>query len=133
MHNNIHKGYEKQYARKGSTLRFVICMPHNLLLFPWAPLHRVQEEVTRAVAEADASNEEQLTDLLVCLGQVRLFAGLARTVFMRCTYGILGREITKCTVILVCGVYVRFLPTLTNCPNFSVVWVTEAIRVRTIV
>ncbi|KAF5834523.1 hypothetical protein DUNSADRAFT_8774 [Dunaliella salina] len=32
-------------------------------------VRRVEEAVAKAVAEADANNEEQLTDLLVCLGQ----------------------------------------------------------------
>jgi len=36
--------------------------------------------------------------------------GLARTIYIRCIYGIFGREITKYTVIY--GVYVRFWPTL---------------------
>jgi len=36
--------------------------------------------------------------------------GLARTIYIRCTYGIFGREITKYMVIY--GVYIRFWPTL---------------------
>ena len=36
--------------------------------------------------------------------------GLARTIYIRCTYGIFGREITKYTGIY--GVYIRFWPTL---------------------
>jgi hypothetical protein len=36
--------------------------------------------------------------------------GLARTIYIRCIYGIFGREITKYTVIY--GVYIRFWPTL---------------------
>jgi len=39
--------------------------------------------------------------------------GLARTIHIRCIYGILGRNITKCTVIY--GVYIRFWPTLLMC------------------
>jgi len=39
--------------------------------------------------------------------------GLARTIYIRFTYGIFGREITKCTVIY--GVYIRFWPTLLIC------------------
>jgi hypothetical protein len=35
---------------------------------------------------------------------------LARTIYIRCKYGIFGREITKYTVIY--GVYIRFWPTL---------------------
>ena len=35
---------------------------------------------------------------------------LARTIYIRCIYGIFGREITKYTVIY--GVYIRFWPTL---------------------
>jgi hypothetical protein len=35
---------------------------------------------------------------------------LARTMYIRCIYGIFGREITKDTVIY--GVYIRFWPTL---------------------
>jgi len=38
------------------------------------------------------------------------YIGLARTIYIRCIYNILNREITKCTVIY--GVYIRFLPTL---------------------
>jgi hypothetical protein len=36
--------------------------------------------------------------------------GLARTIFIRCTYGIFDREITKYMVIY--GVYIRFWPIL---------------------
>ena len=36
--------------------------------------------------------------------------GLARTIHIRCIYGIFGREIIKYTVIY--GVYIRFWPTL---------------------
>ena len=36
--------------------------------------------------------------------------GLARTIYTRCIYGILGREITKFTVIY--NVYIQFSPTL---------------------
>jgi len=36
--------------------------------------------------------------------------GLARTIYIRCIYGIFGREIIKYTVIY--GVYIRFWPTL---------------------
>jgi len=39
--------------------------------------------------------------------------GLARTIYIRCTYGIFGREITKYTVIY--GVYIRSWPTLRMC------------------
>ena len=41
---------------------------------------------------------------------VSLWIGLARTIYIRCTYGMFGREITKYTVIH--NVYVRFWPTL---------------------
>ena len=36
--------------------------------------------------------------------------GMARTIYIRCTYGIFGREITIHTVIY--GVYIQFWPTL---------------------
>jgi hypothetical protein len=39
--------------------------------------------------------------------------GLARTIYIRCIYGIFGREIIKYTVIY--GVYIRFWPTLLIC------------------
>ena len=39
-----------------------------------------------------------------------VLVGLARTIYIRCLYGIFGREITKYTVIY--GVYIRFWPTL---------------------
>ena len=39
--------------------------------------------------------------------------GLARTIYIRCIYGIFGREIIKYTVIY--GVYIRFWPTLCMC------------------
>jgi len=39
-----------------------------------------------------------------------IYIGLARTIYIRCTYGIFGREIIKYTVIY--GVYIRFWPTL---------------------
>ena len=38
------------------------------------------------------------------------YVGLAKTIYIRCIYGIFGREITKYTVIY--GVYKRFWPTL---------------------
>jgi hypothetical protein len=38
------------------------------------------------------------------------YLGLARTIYIRCIYGIFGREIIKYTVIY--GVYIRFWPTL---------------------
>jgi hypothetical protein len=40
-----------------------------------------------------------------------LIIGLARTIYIRCVYGIFGREITKYTTIY--GVFIRFWPTLT--------------------
>jgi len=40
---------------------------------------------------------------------VHLYVGLAKTIYIRCIYGILGRETTKYTVIY--GVYIRFWPT----------------------
>jgi len=39
-----------------------------------------------------------------------VYLGLARTIYIRFTYGIFGREITKDTVIY--GVYIWFWPTL---------------------
>jgi hypothetical protein len=39
--------------------------------------------------------------------------GLARTIYIRCIYGIICREITKYTVIY--GVFILFWPTLQNC------------------
>ena len=49
------------------------------------------------------------------------FLGLARTLCIRCMYGIFGREITRYTVI--CGAYIWFWPTLiflcaTSAQNF---------------
>ena len=40
-----------------------------------------------------------------------IYIGLARTIYIRCVYGIFGREITIHTVIY--GVYIRFWPTQT--------------------
>jgi hypothetical protein len=42
--------------------------------------------------------------------QHREYLGLARTIYIRCIYGIFGREITRYTVIY--GVYIRFWPIL---------------------
>ena len=42
-----------------------------------------------------------------------VYVGLVRTIYIRCIYGIFGREITKYTVIY--GVYIRFWPTLRIC------------------
>jgi len=39
-----------------------------------------------------------------------IWLGLARTIYIRCIYGIFGREITKYTVVY--GAYIRFWPTL---------------------
>ena len=41
--------------------------------------------------------------------------GLARTIYIRCIYGIFGWEITKYTVMY--GAYIRFWPTLKHRPN----------------
>ena len=41
--------------------------------------------------------------------------GLARTIYIRCIYGIFGREISEYTVIY--GVYIWFWPTLSMCSN----------------
>jgi len=41
--------------------------------------------------------------------------GLARTIHIRCIYGVFGRKITKYTVIY--GAYIRFWPTLGMCVN----------------
>jgi len=38
---------------------------------------------------------------------------LARTIYIRCIYGIFGRKITKYTVVY--GVYIQFWPTLVMC------------------
>ena len=46
---------------------------------------------------------------LQCLLSLQII-GLARTIYIRCAYGIFGREITIYTVIY--GVYIRFWPTL---------------------
>jgi hypothetical protein len=46
----------------------------------------------------------------VCLLHFSTCLGLARTIYIRCIYGIFGREMTKYTVIY--GVYIRFWPTL---------------------
>ena len=42
--------------------------------------------------------------------EITKYLGLARTIFTRCIYGIFGREITKYTVIY--GVHIRLWPTL---------------------
>jgi hypothetical protein len=39
-----------------------------------------------------------------------IYIGLARTIYIRCTYGIFGLKITKYTVYIY--VYIRFWPTL---------------------
>ena len=41
------------------------------------------------------------------------FVGLARTMYIRCVYGVFGRGITKSTAIY--GVYIRFWPSLEVC------------------
>jgi len=43
-------------------------------------------------------------------GKLHAHLGLARTICIRCIYGINGREITRYTLIY--GVYIRFWPTL---------------------
>ena len=43
-------------------------------------------------------------------GTYGVYIGLARTIYIRCTYGIFGREITEYTVIY--GVYIQVWPTL---------------------
>jgi hypothetical protein len=49
-----------------------------------------------------------------CDLSVRKQVGLSRTIYIRCTYGIFGREITKYMVIY--GVFVRLWPTLHPTP-----------------
>jgi len=44
------------------------------------------------------------------LSPYAIFVGLASTIYIRCTYGIFGREITEDTVIY--GAYIWFWPTL---------------------
>jgi hypothetical protein len=46
-------------------------------------------------------------------GRHDIFVGLARTIYIRCMYGIFDREIIKYTVIY--GVYKQFWPTLYIC------------------
>ena len=43
--------------------------------------------------------------------------GLARTIYVRCIYGNIGRKITKDTVVY--GVYIRFWPTLLLCSHLN--------------
>jgi len=50
------------------------------------------------------------TRLVLCVSCVDTPLGLARTIYIRCMYGIFGREITTYTVIY--GAYIRFWPTL---------------------
>jgi len=47
--------------------------------------------------------------------------GFARIIYIRCVYGIVGREITKYTVIY--GAYIRFWPTLQI--NLQFAWIKE--------
>ena len=48
----------------------------------------------------------------VGVGMRALCVGLARTIYIRCSCGIFGREITKYTVTVIYSVYIRFWPTL---------------------
>jgi hypothetical protein len=75
--------------------------------------------------EQDQVNEEELEDV-ACFGtgmanmltagehillcKRKLSQGLARTIYIRCMYGVFGRKITESTVIY--GVHIRFWPTL---------------------
>jgi len=47
---------------------------------------------------------------IMCVRAYTLQARLARTIYIRCIYGNVGREITNYTVIY--GAYIRFWPTL---------------------
>ena len=49
---------------------------------------------------------------------LRFFVGLARTIYIRCTYGIFGLEITKYTVYIYVYIYIRFWPNLILCAQF---------------
>jgi|AntDeeMetagen192_2_1112575.scaffolds.fasta_scaffold29609_1 hypothetical protein len=52
---------------------------------------KIREEQAALIASAgDPQGVERET-----LNDVRLYLGLARTVYIRCIYGIIGREITK--------------------------------------
>ena len=53
---------------------------------------------------------EQLINPTYRAREQRLYIGLARAIYIRCTYGIFGREFTNYTVIY--GLYIRFWPTL---------------------
>jgi len=54
------------------------------------------------------SYQERLSE-----AQMVTCVGLARTIYIRCVYGIFGREITRYTDIY--GVCIRFWPTLYMC------------------
>jgi len=56
---------------------------------------------------------QQCTSMCSVCHVYAVYVGLARTIYIRCIYGIFGREITKFTVIY--GVYIRFWPTLCIC------------------
>jgi hypothetical protein len=65
---------------------------------------RTSSRPTRATAKASGETHT------FRVGHNHKYIGLARTIYIRCTYGIFGLEITKYTVYIY--VYIRFWPTL---------------------
>ena len=80
----------------------------NMTVSPWfyvrAALAGVKVSSWLAASRSDVLSLPHIFSLY------RVYIGLARTLYIRCVYGIFGREITKYTVIY--GVYTRFWPTL---------------------
>jgi len=68
------------------------------------------------VTVSTCTDKNKHTREFLCYMHARC-VGLVRTIYIQCIHGILGREITKYTVIY--GAYIRFWPTLTTCVRFS--------------
>jgi hypothetical protein len=76
------------------------CTAHVIILY-FTPLHGPRHTSSYSIFRYCNHNSTPLHD--ACLG-------LARTIYIRCIYGIFGIEITTYTVIY--GAYIRFWPTL---------------------
>jgi len=69
--------------------------------------HKMRSWVAR-LAQVESPGRSMHVRPATCACPVRV--GLAITIYIRCIYGLFGRNITKYTVIY--GVYIQFWPTL---------------------
>jgi hypothetical protein len=74
--------------------------------------HKVEQQVCLQVGMRKGGSTQLFTYVCahICVFLPKTYVGLARTIYVRCIYGIFGRKITNYTVIY--GAYIRFWSTL---------------------